>query len=215
MCLQKQRIPRLAIALIVALLLLSFGCATLYKKVSQTPPLTTKDTFYLAGRCASTFKIDTIYAPGDFIYVTTDSTGYWQGIIDSIKHQNLMVTSNDSIIYKDTCRSAVDRYKAGVIAGYGTGFANGKLESGKQYKTISRKADSVFISQINKLKQYYNTELKKESTSKELALQEAEKYRTKSERKSTFIMWLLIALLISATTNILQARKIKIPFISK
>lgn len=186
------------------------GCATLYKRVSQTPPLTTKDTFYLAERCATTFTVDT---SGKIIYIqpSPDSSDYWKGqIANSIKIYT--DTFTDVLTrYKDTCTSAKKIYQQGATNGYNTGYAVAKQESELKYQPILKKVDSTYRDALVKLNRYWVEKYSQANTGMEIAQQQAEKYRGKSENRGQLNMWLIIALALSVLGNVLQFKKPKIP----
>lgn len=208
-----QQYSRAALLLMAAfaVLIFSLGCSTLYKKVSQTPPLTTKDTFYLAGRCATTFPVDTVFKEGEILYITTDSTGYWQHIVDSIK---AIVPTNEIEVqtkWRDSCKDALKIYRQGANNGYNTGYSQAKLESEIKYKEVFNKIDSSYKKGMTDLNRYWLEKLTKESTGREIESQRAEKYRSQSERRGTKITWLIILLALSILGNVLQFKKPKLP----
>jgi len=196
--------------LFVFVLFFILGCVTPYKKISQTPPLTTKDTFYLAGRCATTFTVDT---SGKIIYIqpSPDSSDYWKGqIANSIKVYT--DTFTDVLTrYKDTCTSAKKIYQQGATNGYNTGYAVAKQESELKYQPILKKVDSTYRDALVKLNRYWVEKYSQENTGREIAQQQAEKYRGKSENRGRLNMWLIIALALSVLGNVLQFKKPKIP----
>lgn len=188
-----------------------WGCVTPYKKISQTPPLTTKDTFYLAGRCTTTFPVDTVFKEGKILYITKDSTGYWQHIVDSLLG---IVPANEIEVqtkWRDSCKDVLKIYRQGSINGYNTGHAQGKLESEIKYKEVFNKIDSSYKKAMTDLNRYWLEKLTRESTGRELESQRAEKYRGQAERRGTKITWLIILLALSILGNVLQFKKPKIP----
>ncbi len=208
-----QQYSRAALLLMAAfaVLIISLGCSTLYKKVSQTPPLTTKDTFYLAGRCATTFSVDTVFKEGEILYITTDSTGYWQHIVDSIKS---IVPTNEIEVqtkWRDSCKDALKIYRQGANNGYNTGYSQAKLESEIKYKDVFSKVDSIYKKGMTSLNRYWLEKYSQANTGREIEAQKSEKYRTKSENRGRLNMWLIIALALSILGNVLQFKKPKLP----
>lgn len=179
------------------------GCASPYKAIQTRPPLSTKDTLILAQRCASAFPIDTVYKKGDTIYIAPDSLTYWQIKADSFRNAEPLVREIFRTKYKDTCTQAADD-------GFDQGF-----ESGRQYGIAEGKASArpVHDLRVDTIIKIDTREVAASRTTIELQAKDIEKWRGKSESKGTFIMWLLIALIVSIGVHLLRG-KFNIPIIS-
>lgn len=179
------------------------GCASPYKAIQTRPPLSTKDTLILAQRCGSVFPIDTVYRRGDIIYITPDSLTYWQIKADSFRNAEPSVREISLTKYKDTCTQAADDgFETGFDLGHQIGLVDGKMS-----------VKPVHDLRVDTIIKIDTREVAASRTTIELQAKDVEKWRGKSESKSTLIMWLLIALIASIGLHLLRG-KFNIPIIS-
>lgn len=170
--------------LLAAAIFLLNSCSTLYYKVSKTPPLTTKDTFELSGRCVSVFKADTAVEIRWLILPQReDSSTYFKRIADSALTADRGTREIINNVYRDTCTSAQNVYAAGYNLGYRVGLYTGK--QGIIHDTVERDITKTVTG---------GPELVHALTRAELAEADAEKYRGKWESSRTMNIWLLVIL---------------------
>jgi len=192
--------------LLLLLVAVVFSCSPKYKSISVqkgTPPITTQDSNWLAGRCALTYPVDTtkvIVLPQ-----VPDSSNYYKNRADSIAKTKLSVIEKLKIEYKDTCRSAITKYEDGFELGYKVGVDDGKAIGEKKLQQQLSKKDIDCNTEINKARQNFNYKVGELSSANTLLQKEKEAIQAKLESTQgklttrTRYLWALLALCIGLT----------------
>lgn len=130
--------------LIIVLTAILFSCSpSKYEAISVakgTPPLTTKDSNYLAGRCAATFPIPDTFKP-IVLPTVPDSSKYFKSKSDSLASLKPKVIDRLKIEYKDTCTSAVNQYEDGFKDGEKMGYYDGKTDAEVKFNKLLNQKD--------------------------------------------------------------------------
>ena len=189
--------------IMVALLSLLIVSCNPYKRLTNRPPITSKDSAALLARCV---KLLPVPAPSDtakplIVFDIPDSNAYYKALADSIAKTKQTVEKELWIKYKDTCTSAIAIYQDGFTIGYKMGKYEGiESEQSKNSKTIRKiinDCDSLHNIELNKVKRAYELRLTAAENAMNIAQNSAEKHRNKYSRLIKWTWGLSIAFLLA------------------
>ena len=191
------------------ILFLFASCApSKYEAISVqkgTPPITTQDSNYLAGRCVSTFPVRDNATPV-VLPTVPDSSDYYKAISDSLVSLKPTVIERLKIQYKDTCTSVVDKYNDGFDLGYKMGGYEAKSAAENKFKILLDKKDADCNTELNKALQADAYLIGQWRTANTLLQQDTATYRAKiiklqgkvSAKNKELWFWRIIAIILIA-----------------